>query len=349
MPTIKQLAELLNVPFPNGSDRELRSVNSLTDAGPDDLSVLTGDKYTKQYHATRAAAVIASKKVKFTPRPDVATLIVDDAELALVRVLELMSPPVPHPPIGVHATAVVAPSAILGANVAIGPHVSVGARTTLGRNVRLHPGVVVQDDCVIGDDTILYPNVVVRERVTIGARVIINAGSVIGTDGFGYRWDGRQHVKVPQIGVVVIEDDVEIGSCVCVDRAKFSETRVGRGTKIDNLVQVAHNVKLGMHVIICGQAGVAGTATIGNGVVLGGATVVRDHITVGDGVVAAGHSAIFDDMPAKLVISGMPALPHRQTLREQAVIRRLPELMVELRKLQEEVKRLKEKSEAGAQ
>jgi UDP-3-O-[3-hydroxymyristoyl] glucosamine N-acyltransferase len=201
--------------------------------------------------------------------------------------------------------------------------------------------VVIGDDVTIGDDCQLLPHVVVRERITIGHRVIIHAGSVLGTDGFGYRWDGQKHRKIPQIGTVIVEDDVEIGSCVCIDRAKFDATRIGRGTKIDNLVQVAHNVQIGPHCIIVGQVGLAGSAKLGKNVVLGGQAAVRDHVTIGDGAMAAATAGIIEDVPPGAVVSGTPAFPHRQSLREQAALRRLPDLVVQVRKLQEELDALK--------
>jgi UDP-3-O-[3-hydroxymyristoyl] glucosamine N-acyltransferase len=166
---------------------------------------------------------------------------------------------------------------------------------------------------------------------------------VIGSDGFGYRWDGKQHAKIPQIGTVIIEDDVELGSCVCVDRAKFSVTKIGRGTKIDNLVQIAHNVNIGPHCIIVGQAGMAGSVTLGTGVVLGGQSAIRDHITIGDQAMVAATAGVHEDVPPKTIVSGIPALPHRQSLREQAALRHLPDLRVQLRKLQEEVEALRKK------
>jgi len=341
MPTLQQLADLLNVPCPSNGSLELRGVNALKDAGPNDLSVLTRDAFVKQYKLTRAGAVLAGKKLHFVPRADVPTLLVDEPDLALTKLIELLAPPVPQPDPGIAPSAVIDPTATIGENPSIAAGVVIGKRTKIGKNAQIHPGVVISEDVDIGDDVVLYPNVVIRERITIGSRVIINAGSILGTDGFGYRWDGKQHAKIPQIGTVIIEDDVEIGSCTCIDRAKFNETRVGKGTKIDNLVQVGHNVRIGMHTIICGQVGMAGTATIGNGVVLGGATAVRDHITVGDGVMAGGHAVIIEDVPAKQVVSGLPALPHRQALREQGALRRLPELLVQMRKLQEEVEKLK--------
>jgi UDP-3-O-[3-hydroxymyristoyl] glucosamine N-acyltransferase len=181
----------------------------------------------------------------------------------------------------------------------------------------------------------------VRERITIGNRVIIHANSEVGSDGFGYRWNGSAHQKIPQIGTVIIEDDVEIGSCVCVDRAKFSFTKIGRGTKIDNLVQVAHNVVTGPHCIFAGQSGMAGSAVLGAGVVLGGQAAVRDHVTMGDGSMLAACSGAGEDVDPKTVVSGIPAVPHRQTLREQAALRRLPDLVVQVRKLREELEAMK--------
>lgn len=345
MPTLQQLADLLGVSCPFEGQKELYGIQSLEEAGPNDLSILTRDAFVKQYRQTRAGAVLAGKKVRFSPRSDVPTLVVDDPDLALIRLIELLAPPIPQPEPGISPQAIIDPTARIGPAAAICAGVVIGKRTVIGQNARFHPGVVISDDVVIGDDVILYPNVVIRERVTIGNRVIINAGSVIGTDGFGYRWDGQKQAKIPQIGTVVIEDDVEIGSCTCIDRAKFNETRIGKGTKIDNLVQIGHNVRIGMHSIVCGQVGIAGTARIGNFVVLGGASAVRDHVNVGDGVMAGGHSVIVEDISPKQAISGLPALPHRQALREQAALRRLPELLVQIRKLQEEVEQLKARLE----
>jgi UDP-3-O-[3-hydroxymyristoyl] glucosamine N-acyltransferase len=264
--------------------------------------------------------------------------------MAVAKVLEIFAPPIPRPPIGVHPSARLAPDVRLGEDVAIGPYVVVGSGTSIGRNTILHPGVIISSDVAIGDDCEIHSNVTIRERITIGSRVIIHAGSVLGTDGFGYRWDGTRHQKIPQIGTVVIEDDVEIGSCVCIDRAKFSTTRIGRGTKIDNLVQVAHNVQTGPHCIIVGQAGMAGSVTLGAGVVLGGQCAVRDHVTMGDGSMVAACSGVAEDVDPKTIVSGLPALPHRQTLREQAALRRLPDLVVQVRKLQEQLDELRKQT-----
>ena len=341
--TLAEIAALLHVPTPPGlGDRAMTGMATLAEAGPGDLSFLGSDAYLKQFAATKAGAVIVQKRVKL-PRDGVHTpvFVVDDADLAVAKILKHFAPPVPRPPVGRHPSAFVAPSASVGDGARIGFNVFVGDDCRIGNGVVLHPGVHVGANVDIGDGCELFPNVVLRERVRLGNRVVIHSSTAIGTDGFGYRWDGTRHAKVPQIGTVVIEDDVEIGSCVCVDRAKFGATRVGRGTKIDNLVQVAHNVVIGPHCIVVGQAGLAGSVTLGAGVVLGGQCAIRDHITMGDGSMVAGCAGVAEDVDPKMIVSGLPALPHRQSLREQAALRRLPDLMAQMRKLQEELEQLK--------
>lgn len=340
--TLADIARTLNVPTPPGSaEVALTGMATLSEARPGEMSFLGSEQYLKDFARTQAAAVIVQRKVRLHGELPVPVLVVDDADLAVARVLELFSPPTPRPPVGAHHSAVVAPSASVGEGTRIGAHVFIGDNCRIGRNCTLHPGVYIGADVDIGNDCELFPSVVIRERCSLGDRVVIHAGSVLGTDGFGYRWDGSRHAKIPQIGTVVVEDDVEIGSCVCIDRAKFSTTRIGRGSKIDNLVQVGHNVQIGPHCIIVGQTGLAGSATTGTGVVLGGQTAVRDHVHIGDGAMAAACSAIAEDVDAKTVVSGMPALPHRQSLREQAALRRLPELVVQVRKLQEQIDALR--------
>lgn len=344
MHTLADIAELLETTAPAGAERMIiRGVGTLSEASADELTFVAAEKHAPQLQSTRAAAAIVQRRINLPAQWEARSLRVDDADLAVAKVLELFAPPVPRPPVGVDPTARVARTAVLSDEVAIGPYVVVGERATIGRGSVLHAAVFVGDDVSIGQDCQLFPHVVIRERITIGSRVIIHAGSVLGTDGFGYRWDGRQHQKIPQIGTVVVEDDVEIGSCVCIDRAKIGTTRIGHGTKIDNLVQVGHNVQIGPHCIIVGQAGLAGSSQLGRGVVVGGQTAVRDHIQVGDGAMAAACSAIAEDVPPNTVVSGTPALPHRQSLREQGALRHLPELRAQVRKLQDELKELKKR------
>lgn len=339
--TLGEIASMLNCPTPAAVDTPITGVAMLTEAGPGELSFLGSDAYLKQFQQTKAAAVIVSRKVHLPAGNTRPVLVVDNADLAVAQVLHRIAPPVARPARGIHGSAQVDPTAKFGENVAVGALAVIGARTVIGKNTVIHPGVVISDDVTIGDDCEIFPNVTIRERITIGNRVIINAGSVLGTDGFGYRWDGKQHAKIPQIGTVVIEDDVEIGSAVCIDRAKFSATRVGRGTKIDNLVQIAHNVEIGPHCIIVGQVGLAGSCKLGTGVVLGGQVAVRDHITMGDGSSAGACSGIAGDVKPRQMVSGTPALPHRQNLRQHAALRHLPTLIEQIRKMQQEIEELK--------
>jgi UDP-3-O-[3-hydroxymyristoyl] glucosamine N-acyltransferase len=348
--TLRELVALVGgtprLPGASRDDAVLTGVAGIENATAADVSFIASNHYLKQLRTSKAGAVLVSRKVQLPANVGNALVIVDDAELSFSKVLTHFAPPVPRPAAGVHPTAVVHPTARLGDGVAVGPHCFVGARTTIGPGTVLHANVYVGDDVAIGEQVELFPNVVIRERITVGKRVILHAGAVLGTDGFGYRWDGKRHAKVPQIGTVVIEDDVEIGSCACVDRAKFAETRVGRGTKIDNLVQVGHNVVIGPHCLVVGQVGLAGSARLGAGVVLGGGAAVRDHVLMGDGAMAAARSAVASDVKPGHVVSGTPALPHRQHLREQAALRRLPELLVLVRKLEEEIEQLKRAAEA---
>ena len=342
MTTLADIARLLGCPSPSAAERQpIAGIATLTEAAPNQLTFVASERYVRQLQQSKAAAAIVQRRLKLPESWETKALRVEDTDLALATVLKHFEPPVPRPPPGIDSAARVAASAITEPEVAIGPFVMIGERSRIGRGTVVHAGVFIGDDVSIGEACELFPNVVIRERITIGNRVIIHAGSVLGTDGFGYRWDGQQHQKIPQIGTVVVEDDVEIGSCVCIDRAKLSATRIGRGTKIDNLVQIGHNVQIGPHCIIVGQAGLAGSAELGAGVVLGGQAAVRDHIKLGDGAMAAACSAIAEDVDPKAVVSGMPALPHRQSLREQRALRRLPTLVEQVRQLQEQIEELK--------
>jgi UDP-3-O-[3-hydroxymyristoyl] glucosamine N-acyltransferase len=342
MPFLSEISDLLGLSAPPGAGQiAILGVAALADAGADDLSLVSSEKYLGQLEQTKAAAVLVQRKVHLPSSWTRPALVVDDVDLALTRVLPLFAPPIPQPEPGIHPSAQISSSAEVPGDAAIGPNVVVGNLARIGTGCVLHANVVIGEGVVMGADCRFFPNVVVRERVTIGARVTIHAGSMIGMDGFGYRWDGKQHVKVPHVGTVSIEDDVEIGSCVCIDRAKFGATRIGRGTKIDNLVQVAHNVQIGPHCIIVGQAGLAGSCRLGAGVIIGGQTGIRDHIQMGDGAMAAACSAVAEDVEAKTIVSGTPALPHRQSLREQGALRRLPGLFDQVKKLQGEISRLK--------
>lgn len=333
--TLGELSRLLNTPLDESHDagRVIAGVAALDDAGPDDLSYIAAEKYLDRFAATKAAAVIAPLKLALPESPAVV-FRVKDPELALAGVLSAFAPPTPAAPVGLDPTAVVDATATVAATASIGPNVYVGPGASIGEGAVIQANTVISANVRVGRDCLIYPNVTLREHVSIGDRVILHSGVVIGADGFGYRWDGTKHAKIPQIGTVVIEDDVEIGANSCVDRAKFGVTRIGRGTKIDNLVQVGHNVVTGAHCVLCGQVGLAGSTTLGNGVVMGGGGASAGHLHVADGTMLAARGGFSSDTKKGEVLAGAPAIPHRQWLREQAAIRALPELVKRVRELE---------------
>lgn len=339
--TLGEIASRLGTSAPNSvRDLVITGINTLEDAGEEELSFLGLAKYRHQLPTTQAAAVFVSEEFA-DASVAVVQLVVKDAAAAADAVLGMLAPPVPRPPVGVDASAHVATSATLGRDVAIGPNAFVGERVVLGHNAVLHAGVVVGDDATVGDGTELFPHVVIRERCTIGHRVAIHANAVIGTDGFGYRFDGQRHAKIPHVGTVVIEDEVEIGSGTTIDRGKFAETRIGGGTKIDNLVQIGHNVRLGRLCIVCANVGIAGSTIVGDGVILAGGAGLKDHITIGKGARIAAYTGVGNDVPPGATLMGaLYGMPQKQFLREQAALRRLPELMKQVRELQKQVAEL---------
>ncbi len=318
---------------PDSANLEIRGVASLEDAGPDDISFLTNPKYEKHLATTGARAIIVSAATVLPP-PFIA-LTVRDPYFAFLQVLELFNRRTPeniaH---GIHPAAFVDPAAVLGKNVSLGPGAVIGAGASIGDDTVIGPGTVVMTGSRVGSGCVLYPNVTVMDGCVIGNRVILHAGVVIGADGFGFApHNGRYH-KIPQIGIVRIEDDVEIGANSCVDRAAFGETVVGKGTKIDNLVQVAHNVRIGSNTVIASQVGISGSTAIGSWVRLGGQAGLAGHITVGDGASAGGQAGVTKDVPPGETVSGYPAKNHMQAMRLEASLRSLPELIKKV-KLQE--------------
>jgi UDP-3-O-[3-hydroxymyristoyl] glucosamine N-acyltransferase len=295
----------------------------IEDAGPGDLTFFANARYTAALRTTRAAAVILGEQAPAAP---CAMLRSPHPYLSFARAVSLFfAPPVVAPGVdpraAVAATALVHPSASIGPFVAIGEGARVGARTTVHPHVSIGPGARIGDDCV------LHAHVSVRERVVIGDRVVVQDGAVIGSDGFGFarRPDGT-HEKIPQVGGVTIEDDVEIGAHAAIDRPAMGETRIGAGTKIDNLVQVAHGVKIGRNVLLAAQVGIAGSTTLGDDVVLAGQVGVAGHLTIGPRVVATAQTGIPNSLDAGAFVSGYPAIDNRDWLKASAVFRRLPEL-----------------------
>lgn len=327
--TTGALAELLDAQLVGPPDLTLNALETIDRAQPGALTFIRSREYARGWHASRASAALVSHGVE-VPGHDPAAralLYVPDADLALIKILEAIAPrPDPTPP-GVHPTAIVDPTATLGQGVVVGPHCVVGPRSTIGDGTTLGPGVTIGADVRLGRACTLHPRVTILDRCSLGDGCILWPGVVIGADGFGYRPapDGRGVVKIPHVGTVEIGRGVEIGANTCIDRAKFGATRIGDGTKIDNLVQIGHGCQIGRACLIAGQVGLAGSVVLGDGVMLGGQSGVADNLTVGSGVKVAAKSGILSDIPPGEAWFGYPALPHKQFIRMQIALRRLGE------------------------
>ncbi len=341
--SLKKLAEAIEGRVIGDADVAIHGVAGIKEAQPGEITFLANAKYAPLLRETKASAVILSK-----PDPNVscAQVIVEDPYYAFSRVVSILTEK-PHRAIGVSPLASIAKDARLGRDLSIHPFVTIGDRAVIGDRVTLYPGVYIGDETEIGDDAILYANVSIREKAVIGRRVIIHSGTVIGSDGFGFATHKGRHHKIPQIGSVVIEDDVEIGANVAVDRAAMGQTVIRRGTKIDNLVQIAHNVILGEDCLIVSQVGISGSAVIGNHVTLAGQTGVAGHLTIGDNVVAGGRSGVTKDIAPNQVVSGYPTLPHRQWLEAQAVFAHLPELRKRIKALEMKLEEIGKQQSGG--
>jgi UDP-3-O-[3-hydroxymyristoyl] glucosamine N-acyltransferase len=320
---LRDIAARLECRVDGDGDTEIHRVTGIEDAGPGDLTFFTNRKYAALLPTTRASAVILGERAEAAP---CAMLRAQHPYLAFARALELFDRTV-RPPAGVHRLADVASTAAVAPDASIGPFVVVLDGARIGARTIVHPHATIGRDVRIGDDCIVHARVSVRERVTIGDRVILQDGAVIGSEGFGFakRPDGTHH-KIPQIGGVTIEDDVEIGANATVDRPAVGETRIGAGSKIDNLVHVAHGVTIGRNVLLAAQVGIAGSTTIEDDVTLAGQVGVSGHITIGKGTVATAQSGIPNSVDPGSFISGYPAIDNRDWLKSSAVFRRLPQL-----------------------
>ena len=305
-------------------------------ARPGDLTFAENDAFFARAEAGAAAAILVADDFKSATK---ALIRVPDARVAFARVLPLFFPE-PVFAAGIHPTAVVAPSATIDATAHVGPHCIVGERVTLEARVVLQGGNYVGEDSRLAEDTNIFPNATIYARSQIGRRVRIHAGAVIGSDGFGYVQDGGMHRKVPQIGTVIIGDDVEVGANVAVDRGALGPTTIGAGTKIDNLVQVAHNVTIGEHCLLIAQVGIAGSTRLGNYVALGGQVGLAGHLKVGDRVVVAAQSGVMHDIPDGKKYLGTPAVPDLLAKRQIIALQQLPELIRRVRELEHALARI---------
>ncbi len=311
------------------------AVRPLAAAGPEDLSFLTQARYRDEAVRSRAAAILVAPGVRLEGR---ALLVVENPSLSLARVIELFHPRESPPP-GIHPTAVVGAGCEIDGSAAIGPYAVIGDGTVIGAASVVGAHAVTGRRCRLGEGVVLHPHAVLYDATELGDRVVVHAGVVLGADGFGYASRGAEHVKVPQVGRVVVEDDVEIGALSAVDRATLEETRVGRGTKIDNLVQVGHNVAIGRGCILCGQAGIAGSARLGDSVVVGGQSGVMGHHEIPSGTQIAGKSMAMEQSGGGQ-IAGIPAVDIRKWRRQTVLLGRLGETTRRLRALEKRLDRL---------
>jgi UDP-3-O-[3-hydroxymyristoyl] glucosamine N-acyltransferase len=338
--TLKEIAELIDGEIIGNGNTVVTGVAGIRDAREGDITFLANPKYFSLIDKTRASAIIISREIETDFKPIVRT---DNPSLAFAKVVTSFAPDEVRHPKGIHPTAIVGKSVSLGKNIAIGPYAVIEDDCLIADNTIIYAGCFIGHHTKIGTDTLIYPNVSIRERATIGNRVIIHSGTVIGSDGFGFENIEGKHQKIPQIGRVEIGDDVEIGANVTIDRARFDKTIIGKGTKIDNLVQIAHNVVIGENSIIVAQVGISGSTTVGRNVTLAGQVGLVGHINIGDNCVVMAQSGVTKSIPANTMVWGSPAKPHNFAKRINACIHNLPKLQETVSQLKKKIEELEEK------
>ncbi len=342
--TLEQITELTGGSLEGDSQGVVSGVASIEEAQQGELVFAENPKYIALALKSGAAAILVPEAARGQITTSKALIFHSNPRFAFVQVLDAFAP-LPTFPIGVHPSAVLGENVVLGKGVSIAAHVTIGNRSVIGSGVVLRSGVSIGADCRIGNATIIYPNVTIYDNVTIGNRCLLHSGCVIGSDGFGYILVGQALRKVPQLGTVEISDDVEIGANSCIDRAKTGVTFVGQGTKIDNLVHIAHNCRVGASCILVGQAGLAGSVELGNGVMIAGQSGIVDHITIGDGAKIAAKTGVICDVPAGATFIGFPARNYSEKMREYAAAARLPDALKRLRELEKRLAALEAASE----
>ena len=321
MPSVPvlEIVEFVDGEYRGVEDLAITAVNTLKEATPDQISFLSNAKYAPQLQQTKAGVVLVPKQ---TSGDDPRWIRVADPYFAMSQVVTrwFANRPMPR---GISPQALVAATAVVGEKDAIGPFAVVGERVTIGNGVNIFQGVSIEAGAQIGAGTIIYPNVTIYNRSVIGARCVIHANTVIGSDGYGFATHRGKHHKIPQVGIVRVEDDVEIGAGTTIDRAAFGETVIGEGTKIDNLVQIGHNVKIGKHCLIVSQVGIAGSTELGDYVAVGGQSGLSGHLKIGNRVQIGGGTAVVEDTPDGSKVMGYPAVPFKQFARREAILKRL--------------------------
>lgn len=332
--TLKEIALAIDGTITGDANIVITGVCGIKEAQEGDITFLAHPKYKAFAESTHASAIITSKDIQI---PSKVIVRVENPSLAFTKAISIFIPQNTSHPKGIDKTATLGKNIKLSSSAAIGANAFIGDNTVIADSVVIYPNCYVGQDVKIDSGTIIYPNVTIREGSIIGKNVIIHSGTVVGSDGFGYiEIEGIQH-KIPQVGIVVIEDDVEIGANVTIDRARFGKTLIGKGTKIDNLVQIAHNVKIGSNSIIVAQAGISGSATIGKGAILAGQSGLVGHIELGDGVIVGAQAGVTKSYPAGNILLGSPAKPMSEQKKIFACISRLPELFETIKKIKEKL------------
>ena len=337
--SVRELAALVGGEVDGEGAVEITGAADIQDARDGDIVFAETPKLFKQARESGAAAIITNVGARDSGKPIIA---VDNPRYAFARVLEVFSP-VLGKPAGIHPTAILGANVSIGENPSIGSNVHIGENVTIGNNAWIHPLVFIDSDVRLGDDVVIYPFVSIHRDVTAGNGVRIHSGTTIGSDGFGYTGVGGRHYKIPQIGGVVIGDDVEIGANVTIDRARTGKTEIGRGTKIDNLVHIAHNARIGEDCLVIAQVGISGSVRIGNRVILAGQAGIKDNISIGDNAIICARAGVISNVKPDAFVSGYPARPHKDQMRMQAVQNRLPDMLKLLKALKKRVQGLEDR------
>jgi len=340
---IKEIAEIINGKVIGDGETIITGISGIKEAKEGDITFIANRKYLPLLKSTKASAVIVSPDINNTSS---AILIqVENPSFAFAKIISLVGPePIKFPP-GIHPTAIIGKNVSLGKDVSIQPYAIIEDYAKIGDRCFIGGGVYIGHYTTLGTDCLLCPHVIIRERVKIGDRVIIHSGTVIGGDGFGFATVKGVHHKIPQIGTVEIGNDVEIGSNVTIDRARFDKTYIGNGVKIDNLVQIAHNVYIGDNTIVVAQVGISGSTEIGKNVIIAGQAGIIGHIKIGDNSIIGGKAGVTKDIPANTHVTGFPAREKWEDMRVHAYLRKQPELMERMKKLEEKLEKLEKKLE----
>ena len=341
--TVGELSQQIGGEVVGDASVEVRGVSAIDDIKPGHVTLAENEQYFAKAEASDAAAIVVSIDIRESRKP---LIRVKQTTLALAKMLAIFHP-APKPEPGVHPSAVVERDVRLGAGVHVGPNAVVKGRASIGDRSVVDAGAVVGEGVVIGDDCVIHSNATLYRDIRIGHRVVIHSGTVVGSDGFGYAQDGKTRVKIPQVGTVVIEDDVEIGANVAIDRSTLGETVIRKGTKIDNLVQIAHNVVIGENTVVCGLVGISGSVTIGDNVTLAGQVGMADHVTIGSGATIGAQSGVTKDLEGGQYYLGSPAVPIGLASRQYAVWANLPELSKRVRELEKQLEALKPSKEGS--